>query len=69
VAVVGEISKHGTSKGGVAREEAGVVDSTYEFLFVCELMNVGEGGVFGVGREIRHVKGDAGKWGSVFGGV
>jgi hypothetical protein len=47
VAVAGELSTHGAAEGGVVREEAGVVDSRHELLFVCEL-DVGEGGVFSV---------------------
>jgi hypothetical protein len=37
VAVASKMATHGTSQGGVACEEAGVVDSPREFLLVCEL--------------------------------
>ena len=47
-------------------EEAGVVDSPHEFLFVCELY-VGEGCVFLVEREVGAVLRGAGKEVSVFG--
>jgi hypothetical protein len=35
VAVAGELSAHGAAEGGIVCEEAGVVDSPYELLFVC----------------------------------
>jgi hypothetical protein len=60
VAVDDELSTHEAAEGGVVREEAGVVDSPHELLFVCEL-NVGERGVFGVEYEIRPLGGGRGK--------
>ena len=41
VAVASELAAHGAPQGGVVCEEAGVVDSPHEFLFVGEL-DVGE---------------------------
>jgi hypothetical protein len=41
VAVAGELSAHGAAKGRDVREEAGVVFSPHELLFVYEL-DVGE---------------------------
>jgi hypothetical protein len=66
VAVGGELSTHGAPEGGVVCEEAGVVDSPHEFLFVCELY-VGECCVFFVEREVCAVLRGAGEEGSVFG--
>jgi hypothetical protein len=37
VTVASELATHGAAQGGVVREEAGVVDSSHEFLFVGEL--------------------------------
>jgi hypothetical protein len=45
VAVASELATHGAVHGGVVCEEAGVVDSPYEFLHVGDL-DVGECCVF-----------------------
>jgi hypothetical protein len=46
-------------------KKAGIVDAPYEFLFVCEL-NICEGCVFFVEREVGSVLRGAGEEGTVF---
>ena len=66
MAIASELATHGAAHGGVVCEKAGVVDSPHEFLFVCEL-DICEGGVLFVVREIGAVLRVAGEEGSVFG--
>ena len=66
VAVASELATHGAVHGGVVCEEAGVVDSPYEFLLVGEL-GVGECCVFFVEGEVGAVCRGAGEEGAMFG--
>jgi hypothetical protein len=59
VAVVGELSTHGATQGGVVGEEAGVMYAPHEFLLVSKL-DVGECCVFLVECEVGAVLRGAG---------
>jgi hypothetical protein len=66
VAVASELATHGAAHGGVVCEEAGVVDSPHEFLFVGEL-DVGECCVLSVESKVCAVLRGAGEEGTMFG--
>jgi hypothetical protein len=68
VAVAGELAAHGATQGGVVGEEAGVVNTPHEFLFVGEL-DVGERCVLFVECEVGSVLRGASQEGTMFGGL
>jgi hypothetical protein len=54
MAVASELAAHGAAQGWILGEEAGDVDAPHELLVVSEL-DVGEGCVFFVEREVGAV--------------